>query len=153
MIASYGKGNTSIHWSREFLRPWKLGSLAVGIALLLIGSVVMPAPDWDVGVSFTMAILTYLTAPWFIHVIRRLNWKMIPLALFFAWFSIDGCYWLLLAVLVHGQSRSLVHASGQRVCLILPLPADGHGLDVPRVTKESSERHSRGFTIIEIHVG
>lgn len=84
----------NIHWRKEFLRPWKLATLALGIILLLIGSVVMPAPDWDVGVSFVMAILTYLTAPWFIHTLRRLNWKMIPLALFFAWFSIDGCYWL-----------------------------------------------------------
>jgi len=54
---------------------------------------VMPAPDWDMGISFIMAILTYLTAPWFIHVIRRLEWRKWPLALLAAWFSIDGCYW------------------------------------------------------------
>ncbi len=83
-----------IHWPCEFLRPWKLVILALGIGLLLIGSVLMPAPDWDVGISFIMAILTYLTAPWLIHVVRRLDWKRLPLALFLAWFSIDGCYWL-----------------------------------------------------------
>lgn len=77
-----GRHDRNINWPHEFLRPWKLTTLALGIILLLIGSVVTPAPDWDVGVSFIMAVLTYLTAPWFIHVFRRLNWKMIPLALF-----------------------------------------------------------------------
>ena len=83
-----------IFWMSEFLRPWKLGTLALGVALLLIGSVVMPAPDWDGGISFIMAILTYLTAPWFIQVVRRLEWKKLPMAIFLAWFSIDGCYWI-----------------------------------------------------------
>jgi hypothetical protein len=45
-------------------------------------SVWFPVRFEAVGVSFVMAILTYLTAPWFIHVFRRLNWKMIPLAQF-----------------------------------------------------------------------
>jgi hypothetical protein len=54
----------------------------------------MPAPDWDVGISFIMAILTYLSAPWFIQVFKRLDWRMMPLALLAAWFSIDGSYWL-----------------------------------------------------------
>jgi hypothetical protein len=94
MTVSSGKCETAINWKNEFLRPWKLATLILGIILLLIGSAVMPAPDWDVGVSLIMAILTYLTAPWFIYVIRRMNWKMIPLALFLAWLSIDGCYWL-----------------------------------------------------------
>jgi len=90
-----------IDWPREFRRPWKLGTLALGILLLLVGSVVTPAPDWDTGISFIMAILTYLTAPWLIHVIRRLDWRRVPIALALAWFSIDGCYWIYWSMVDH----------------------------------------------------
>lgn len=83
-----------INWKIEFLRPWKLATLVLGIVLLLVCSVVTPAPDWDVGISFIMAILTYLTAPCFIHAVRRVEWRKWPMALFAAWFSIDGCYWI-----------------------------------------------------------
>lgn len=83
----------SINWKAEFLRPWKLATLSLGIGLLLVGSVVNPAPDWDIGISFVMAVLTYLTAPWFIHVIRSMDWRKSPMALIAAWFSIDGSYW------------------------------------------------------------
>lgn len=52
----------------EYLRPWKLVTLAVGIALLIFGSLHYKAPDWDIPISFIMAILAYLTAPWGIRV-------------------------------------------------------------------------------------
>ncbi|MDD3608123.1 MAG: hypothetical protein PHI49_00045 [Halothiobacillaceae bacterium] len=84
----------AIRWSVEYRRPWKLFTLVLGIALLLAGSVYMPAPDWDVGVSFIMAILTYLSAPWLLHVLWRRQWRLWPLALLAAWFSIDGAYWM-----------------------------------------------------------
>jgi len=83
-----------IHWPTEFRRPWKLGTLTLGIGLLWVGSVLMPAPDWDVGISVLMAVSTYLTAPWLIQVLRQLRWRWLPLALLGAWFSVDGVYWL-----------------------------------------------------------
>jgi len=78
----------------EYLRPWKLFTLAFGIALLIVGSFYYQAPDWDIPISLIMAFFTYITAPWTLRVIIKLQWKKIPLALFFAWFSVDGCYWL-----------------------------------------------------------
>lgn len=78
----------------ECLRPWKLFSLACGLALLIAGSVWMPAPDWDVPISVIMAILTYFTAPWSLRVLLERRWKLWPLAAFWTWFSVDGCYWI-----------------------------------------------------------
>ena len=78
----------------EYRRPWKLATLAAGIALLLLGSVYTPAPDWDVTISVIMAILTYLTAPWSLRVLVERRWRHLPVALFFTWFTVDGCYWL-----------------------------------------------------------
>ena len=88
------KMNVMIETKPELLRPWKLFTLAVGIALLVIGSFYYDAPDWDIPISFIMAILSYLTASWSMHVIVERRWKQWPLMLFFTWFTVDGCYWL-----------------------------------------------------------
>ncbi len=48
----------------ELLRPWELATLAIGIALLVVGSFYYQAPDWDIPISFIMAIMAYLTASW-----------------------------------------------------------------------------------------
>jgi hypothetical protein len=76
----------------EYFRPWKLFTLAVGIALLIIGSFYYGAPDWDIPISFIMAILTYLTAPWSMRVLLERRWGLWPVMLFFTWFTVDGCY-------------------------------------------------------------
>lgn len=76
----------------EFTRPWKLISLALGIALLILGSYFYEAPDWDVPISFIMAILAYLFAPWSMHVILERKWRLWPGMLFVTWFTVDGCY-------------------------------------------------------------
>ncbi|MCF6190011.1 MAG: hypothetical protein L3J51_06015 [Cocleimonas sp.] len=78
----------------EYKRPWKLFTLFIGLSLLIIGSFYYQAPDWDIPISFIMAILAYLTASWSMRVITERQWKHIPLMLFFTWFSIDGCYWI-----------------------------------------------------------
>jgi len=78
----------------EYARPWKLVTLAIGIALLIVGSIYMPAPDWDIPISLIMAAFTYLTAPWSLRMFIERKWKNLPLALFFIWFTVDGCYWL-----------------------------------------------------------
>lgn len=41
----------------ELIRPWKLATLAVGVALLIVGAFYYQALDWDIGVSLTMAAL------------------------------------------------------------------------------------------------
>lgn len=76
----------------EFTRPWKLVTLAIGIALLILGSYVYEAPDWDIPISFIMAILAYLFAPWSMHVILERKWRLWPGMLFVTWFTVDGCY-------------------------------------------------------------
>ena len=43
----------------EYIRPWKLTTLFLGIGLLILGSVYTPAPDWDIAISLIMAIFTY----------------------------------------------------------------------------------------------
>jgi len=81
-------------WLAEYARPWKLLSLAIGIALLVAGSFYDPAPDWDVPISLIMAILAYLTAPWCLRVLLERRWRLLQTALFATWFTVDGCYWL-----------------------------------------------------------
>ncbi|GHT85015.1 hypothetical protein AGMMS49543_15680 [Betaproteobacteria bacterium] len=76
----------------EYLRPWKLASLACGIALLILGSIYTPAPDWDIPISFIMAGLTYWTAPCSLRTLLERKWRLLPLAAFFTWLSVDGCY-------------------------------------------------------------
>ena len=78
----------------EYLRPWKLASFATGFGLLLAGADYYRAPDWDYAISFIMATLTYLTAPWSVRVLKDRRWRWAPLALFWYYFTVDGCYWL-----------------------------------------------------------
>ena len=63
---------TSQIWC-ESRRPWKLVTLAIGIALLVAGSFLTPAPDWDIPVSFIMAAFTYLFAGWSMHVVSPVS--------------------------------------------------------------------------------
>ncbi|MGE5757901.1 MAG: hypothetical protein ACM3W8_03445, partial [Sideroxydans sp.] len=61
---------------REYTRPWKLCTLLLGIALLIIGSLIHEAPDWDIPISIIMAVLAYLAAPWSLRVIVERRWKL-----------------------------------------------------------------------------
>jgi hypothetical protein len=63
-----------------------------GIALLILGSFYYGAPDWDIPISFIMAIFAYLTAPWSMRVLLEGKWRLWPVMLFFTWFTVDGCY-------------------------------------------------------------
>jgi hypothetical protein len=78
----------------EYARPWKLFTLALGIALLIVGSVYCEAPDWDISISLIMASLAYVTAPWSLRVILERRWSLWPVMLFATWFTVDGSYWL-----------------------------------------------------------
>ena len=81
-------------WLHEYLRPWKLATLAFGIALLIAGSFYYEALDWDIPISLMMGLLAYLTAPWSLHVLVERQWRMWPAMLFATWFTVDGCYWI-----------------------------------------------------------
>lgn len=78
----------------ELKRPWKLATLACGVALLIVGAHYYQAPDWDVPISLIMAAIAYLTAPWAMRVIIFRRWAQWPLMIFVTWFGVDGCYWL-----------------------------------------------------------
>ena len=78
----------------ELKRPWKVFTLIVGLCLLIIGSFYYQAPDWDIPISFIMALFAYLTSSWSMRVVVERQIKNIPLMLFFTWFTVDGCYWI-----------------------------------------------------------
>lgn len=79
---------------REYLRPWKLATFALGLALLIAGSYHYRAPDWDVPISLIMGALAYLSAPWSMRVLLERRWKRWPAMLALTWFTVDGSYWL-----------------------------------------------------------
>jgi hypothetical protein len=68
---------------KEYLQPWKLCTLGIGVVLLIAGSFYYEAPDWDIPISLIMASLTYLFAPWSLRVIVERRWRWLPLALLF----------------------------------------------------------------------
>jgi len=76
----------------EYVRPWKVVSLAAGIELLVLGSIYTPAPDWDISISFIMALCTYFTAPCSLRAVLERRWLQLPFALVSTWVSVDGCY-------------------------------------------------------------
>ena len=49
--------------ANDYLRPWKLVTLALGLGLLIAGSIYYQFEDWDVGISLIMGTLTYLFTP------------------------------------------------------------------------------------------
>lgn len=78
----------------EYARPWKLCTLALGIAMLIVGCFYFEAPDWDIPISLIMAGLAYLSAPWSLRVILERRWMLLPAMLLATWFAVDGSYWL-----------------------------------------------------------
>ncbi len=93
----------------ELLRPWKLSTLGIGIALLIWGSFHYSAPDWDIPISLIMALFAYLTASWSMHVMVERRWRDFPLMLFFTWWTVDGCYalyWFIRNPEVLGMMRA-----------------------------------------------
>lgn len=77
----------------EYLRPWKLATLALGINTLIYGALLEKSPDWDIGISVIMAVATYFTAPWAMRVLLERRYSWWPLAAFWTWLSVDGVYW------------------------------------------------------------
>jgi hypothetical protein len=84
---------------RELLRPWKPATFAGSLAVLLYGALTMDIGDWDVGVTLVMGALTYVLAPWCVHLVHR-AWRSRPrhwpwhvlLSLALAVFVVDTVY-------------------------------------------------------------
>lgn len=76
----------------EYLRPWKLLSFALGMAWLIWGVYYYQFEDWDLGLSLIMGTMAYLFAPWSVAVCVERRWKLVPLAIFLAWLTVDGVY-------------------------------------------------------------
>lgn len=51
----------------EYIRPWKLATLALGIGILILGAFYYQLRDWDIMLSILMGIMTYITAPKAVH--------------------------------------------------------------------------------------
>lgn len=76
----------------ECRRPWKIATFLIGLGLLILGSYVVRAPDWDIPASIIMATFTYASAGWSMHVIVERRWRDWPLMLVLTWWCVDGCY-------------------------------------------------------------
>jgi hypothetical protein len=72
---------------------FRLLTFLAGLALLIAGAIWLDYPDWDIEVSPLMAVSTLATAQWATSVFWSLRWRWLPLAAFWAWFSVDGVYW------------------------------------------------------------
>ncbi|MCQ2394120.1 MAG: hypothetical protein MJ249_07510 [Kiritimatiellae bacterium] len=81
-------------FSRELLTPWRLVTLVGGLAVLVLGSVVLPSDDWDVPICFVMGIPAYVLAPWAFRQVWYLRWKWLLLAALAFWVTVDGSYTL-----------------------------------------------------------
>ena len=90
---------------RPLLSHWKLVTLFGGLAALIAGSYYENLPDWDIGISIIMGLLTFWTAPLCIKWAYTRNWRMLPIGLFLAWFTIDASYCLYNAALGHAYFR------------------------------------------------
>ncbi len=83
----------------ELIRPWKLLTFTIAMTWLLYGALFYEIGDWDVGVTLIMGILTYVLAPWSVHLIwtaihhRPSNWYVyILIAMTCALFVVDWVY-------------------------------------------------------------
>ena len=83
----------------ELARPWKLATLAIGMAWLLYGALNYAIADWDVGISLLMGGLAYVLAPWSVRLLVQAvrerdgdSPRKVMLALLAAWLVVDGVY-------------------------------------------------------------
>ena len=70
----------------------KTVTFLIGLIVLLVGATLHLAIDWDIGVTLVMCTATYFTADYSVKSFRNLDWREIPGAIFWTWFSVDGVY-------------------------------------------------------------
>lgn len=87
-------------YSNEYLRIWKIAYLIIGISFLMVGSFLANMPDWDMGISLIMALMTYFLSPISGSIFLSLHYKKIDkfkvfyicVALIFWVLSVDFSY-------------------------------------------------------------
>ena len=84
---------------------FNLATLCFGLLALVAGSIYENLPDWDIGISLLMGLLTFFTAPLCIKWIIQRNYKMMPIGILFAWLTIDVSYCLYNFLLEHPYFR------------------------------------------------
>ncbi len=83
-----------LNYFQDLLQPWKLVSLLLGIMFLIWGAGFFNVPDWDIGVSFAMAIPTYLTAGWVMRKVSDHEYYLFVLCGFYMMLSVDTSYYV-----------------------------------------------------------
>lgn len=76
----------------DYFSPWRLVTLWLGLLFLMAGAVWSGLPDWDVPISFLMAIPAYITAAPTMRVLLEHRWQYLHYAVFWTWFTVDGTY-------------------------------------------------------------
>jgi len=76
----------------NYLQPWKLASLFVGLALLIAGSFYYQMDDWTISLSLVMGLLTYYCAPISYHQLRSGTFMGGLIAVVLGWLVVDGSY-------------------------------------------------------------
>lgn len=74
---------------KEYVHPFNLLTLIVGIAILVFGSITTRYIDWTISVSILIATATYICAP---LSLRLLFTRWFLVSIFLCWFCIDGIY-------------------------------------------------------------
>jgi len=95
----------------SYLEPWRLYTLFLGLLFLLAGATWSGLPDWDVPVSLLMAALAYATAAPSLRVILERKWRLLPLAAFWTWLTVDGSYWIYWTLRDPAVVEALRHAN------------------------------------------
>ncbi len=95
--ASFSAPLTKLFWA-EMLRPWKLVTWAIGMSWLAHGALTLHIPDWDIGISIVMGMLTYVLAPWVISMLIEAVRQperallLLSIACLVTWLVMDGSY-------------------------------------------------------------
>ena len=92
MTTLLGYDKRYLYPAAEYVKPWRLLTLALGMAFLIAGALWSGLPDWDIPVSFLVALPAYLTAAPTLRVAIERRWFQLPIAAFWTWFTVDGTY-------------------------------------------------------------
>jgi uncharacterized membrane protein (UPF0136 family) len=87
-----------------YRNPLNLAALAIGLIILVSGSYIEQLPDWDVGISLIMGVMTYFAAPFVIKSI--LTRKHLILAFVAYWITVDTSYVMYNSYLHHPFFRT-----------------------------------------------
>lgn len=73
---------------------WKNWTFLAGLGWLIWGALFFDYPDWDIGISLTMALYTYACAQWCVSAFMERRYIDWPLAVVLTWWCVDGSYWI-----------------------------------------------------------